>query len=271
MVNGLAESGAGRDEINGALCLGEGLMYGQLAKFLKMAAIVAVASGLAGCAPGPSDDPLEPLNRGMHGVNVALDTVALRPGSQVYGAIVPQPARSGVNNFANNLSLPGAVVNDLLQLRLEDALHNTTRFVVNTTVGLGGLLDPATAAGVEARPSDFGETLHVWGFGEGAYVELPVFGPSTTRDTIGLLVDTVLNPVNQVATAQQMNVILGVQTAKRLDDRYSFGATVDSILYDSADGYAQARLLYLQNRRFQLGDTAQDEEELYDLYEETFE
>ena len=238
---------------------------------LKPLAFVALAFGLAGCAAEPNDDPLEPVNRGVHGVNLALDTVALRPGSQVYGTVVPQPARTGVNNFANNLSLPGTVVNDLLQFRLEDALHNTTRFVVNTTIGLGGLFDPATAAGVAARPSDFGETLHVWGFGEGAYVELPVLGPSTTRDAVGLLVDSVLNPVNQVATAQQMNVIWGVRAAQRLDDRFSFGTTVDSILYDSADSYEQARLLYLQNRRFKLGDTVEAEEELYDLYEETFE
>ena len=239
--------------------------------FAKPLLAIAAALILAACSSANSEDPLETTNRAVHGVNVVLDQAALRPASQIYGTVVPQPARAGVNNFASNLSVPGTVVNDLLQLRLEDALHNTTRFLVNTTVGLGGLFDPATAAGAEARPSDFGETLHVWGFGEGAYVELPVLGPSTTRDSVGIVVDAFLDPLGQVASASQMNVVLGSRIAQRLDQRYAFSATVDSVLYESADSYTQSRLLYLQNRRFTLGETAQAEDDLYDLYEETFE
>ena len=107
---------------------------------------------------------LRPPNRSIHELNKSLDTIALRPASQVYGNLGPKPLRIGVNNFASNLSIPGTVVNDLLQLRLDDAVHNTARFLVNSTVGLAGLFDPASELGVEPRPSDFGETLHVWGF-----------------------------------------------------------------------------------------------------------
>ena len=237
----------------------------------RIAVPLMVALGVSGCASGPDDDPLETTNRAVHSVNVGLDRAVLRPGSQIYGATLPQVARSGVNNFSQNMSVPGTILNDVLQLSVEDALHNTTRFLVNSTLGLAGLFDVASAVGVPPRPSDFGETLHVWGFGEGAYIELPVLGPSTTRDTIGFVVDTAMNPVARVATVPQMNVILGAKVGQTLDQRYSFGNTLDSILYESADSYTQSRLLFLQNRRFNLGQSADAEDDLYDLYEETFE
>jgi phospholipid-binding lipoprotein MlaA len=147
------------------------------------------------------------------------------------------------------------VVNGVLQGRPGPALQNTLRFVVNTTIGVGGLFDPARAMGIEGKPTDFGETLHVWGLPEGAYQELPLFGPSTDRDTVGAIVDLAMNPVRLAFPGRAGDAATVASFASTLGDRYRYSDTVDSILYDSADSYAQARLLYLQNRRYELGQT----------------
>lgn len=249
------------------------LQQTSMTRLSKIAALVALIA-VAGCsAPDGSGvyDPLEPVNRVSHGANKALDTVALRPASQVYGNVVPKPIRQGVNNFASNLSLPGMVLNDLLQLNIEDALQNTGRFMFNSTFGLAGVLDPATPLGIEAKPTDFGETLYVWGVGEGPYVEMPVLGPSNARDAVGQIVDIVINPAQQILPTGQQWVVPATTVATRVDDRFTFGATVDSVLYDSEDSYAQSRLFFLENRRFSLGDEISAEDDLYDLYEEAFE
>jgi len=233
-----------------------------------------VLLALAGCA-GPEVtsgvyDPLEPANRQMHAANKGLDRALLRPAANGYGQIPPD-LRRGVSNFADNLSVPGTVVNDLLQFRVEDALHNTLRFAINTTVGLGGILDPASKAGIEARSSDFGETLHVWGVAEGAYIELPAFGPSTARNTAGMVVDIFLDPMAQILPADAQWLLPAGFVANKLNDRASFSQTVDSVLYESEDSYAQTRLFYLESRRFALGADQEAEDDLYDLYEEAFE
>jgi len=231
---------------------------------LAACATPEVASGI--------HDPYEVTNRKIHESNRNIDRKVLRPVAYAYGESVPEPVRIGVSNFADNLSLPGDVVNNILQFRLDDAIHNTVRFMVNTTIGLGGVLDPGTAIGLTARETDFGETLHVWGVGEGAYLELPSLGPSTQRDAVGRGVDIFLNPLSYIVRKPERYALPASGVAARLGDRYRFGGTLDSVLYDSADSYAQARLVYLENRRFQLsGDLEQDDEDLYDIYEETFE
>lgn len=210
---------------------------------------------LAACGPAPQptgiNDPLEPMNRAVHGLNKGLDTVLLRPGAQAYG-VVPEPVRQGVSNVADTLDLPGDMANHLLQGRIGPATTNFLRFGVNVVFGLGGLMDVATEAGLPRDSTDFGETLHVWGVGEGPYVELPGFGPSTMRDAVGLAVDLGLNPVNRVAKGKDATAVTVAKVLARLRDRGRYSNTVDSILYESADSYAQARLLYLQNRRFEL-------------------
>jgi len=247
-----------------------------MASFAKPVRVVVgmiMLSSLMACA-GPQAangiyDPFEAQNRGFHDFNLAVDTAVLRPASKAYGGTLPEPVRIGVGNFASNLSLPGTVVNDILQLNIEDALHNTVRFLFNTTIGLGGILDPAMKAGIEPRNSDFGETMHVWGFKEGAYVELPFVGPTTTRDAVGMVVDLFLDPVNRLVPANQRVVVPLTALAAKVGDRYRFGNTVDSVLYDSTDSYAQSRLLYLENRRFQLGIEATVQSDIYEgLYDD---
>lgn len=217
-----------------------------------------VAFGLAACAKTPPadgiNDPFEPANRAVHGFNRGLDTALVRPASRVSGTVLPEPLRQGVSNVAATLDMPVVIANDLLQLRVMSAATNVLRLGMNLTLGLGGFFDPATAAGMPPGDNDFGRTLAVWGIGEGPYLELPLLGPSTLRDTVGIAVDTAFDPLRSVLSHGQANTALAVKAGARLNDRYKFTGTVDSILYESADSYAQARLLYLQHRRFQIGE-----------------
>ena len=239
---------------------------------------VLAALALAACTPAPVaqgiHDPAEAQNRGVHRLNVGVDRAVLRPASQAYGTVVPGPVRAGVSNFASNLGQPRLVVNDILQGQVDDAVTNTFRFLMNSTFGLGGVLDVASSMGIFRQDTDFGETLHVWGVGEGAYVELPFLGPSTGRDAVGTAVDFALNPLGWADLSDDAaQVVTASRVGGALDRRFRFAGTIDGVLYDSADSYAQARLLYLQNRRFQLGgtDAATDYGDLYgdtgdDLY-----
>ncbi|WP_235823663.1 MlaA family lipoprotein [Actibacterium lipolyticum] len=214
-------------------------------------------------------DPFEAQNRDVHEINRDLDKNIVRPVSQAYGTVVPEPVRRSVGNFSSNLDLPGFVLNDLLQLRLDDAVNNAGRFLFNSTIGLAGLFDPASTIGMYERDTDFGETLHKWGVGEGAYVELPLLGPSTERDTVGKVVDYLSNPTRAFVPVDVRNVDTVAGVADLLGDRYKFSDSVDSILYESADSYAQARLLYLQNRRYELGGVT-GEPEYLDVYEDPY-
>ncbi|WP_353313453.1 VacJ family lipoprotein [Shimia sp. NS0008-38b] len=201
------------------------------------------------------NDPNESANRRIHAFNKSVDKVLLSPASNGYGTVIPSPLRKGFSNFADHLSLPNDVINNALQGDIEGAGSSVARFVVNTVFGLAGFVDVATSGGMERYDTDFGETLHVWGAGEGAYTELPFFGPSTTRDSYGLLADIILDPFF-VVTREPTRYIGGVAyVVNAMGDRYEYDATIDSILYESADSYAQARILYLQNRRFELGMT----------------
>ncbi|MBC7736405.1 MAG: VacJ family lipoprotein [Candidatus Saccharibacteria bacterium] len=217
-----------------------------------VALLALTACGPAVPTPG-INDPREAENRQYHKFNLAVDKNIVRPLANSTGKIIPPEVKQGVVNFADNLSLPGSVVNNVLQLRFGKAIENTTRFVINTTVGIGGLFDPATAVGVVGKPTDFGETLYVWGVGEGYYVELPLLGPSTDRDALGKVVDYALDPMRMILPPNS-RISLLAQLGSKLADRSKYSETVDSILYDSADSYAQARLLYLDHRRFNLGE-----------------
>ncbi len=246
-------------------------LSGRKFRILFSCAGLACAVTLAGCAaptaPVGVNDPHEAENREMHAFNVAADTHVLKPVSRLFGKPGGGAAQQSVANFANNLDLPGDVVNDVLQLRLGKAVENTLRFAINTTVGVGGIFDPATAMGVSGKKTDFGETLHVWGVGEGHYLELPLLGPSTARDALGEVVDSVMNPIGFLLPKPESYVASFAKVASKFGDRARYSETVDSILYDSADGYAQARLLYLQNRRYELGQTA-GEDDFEDPYAE---
>lgn len=216
--------------------------------------LAAAACGPATLPPGDQiDDVHETRNRAAHEFNLSLDRALLGPSADAYGGTIPAPVREGVANFAANLNQPSYVLNNLLQFRLGQAAQNTLRFAINSTLGIGGLLDPASALGIPADETDFGETLHVYGFGEGDFIMHPVLGPSTTRDSVGLVVDFALNPIRHLAEPPDRYFLMAPMVASGLDSRYQFDTTLDQILYESADSYAQLRSLYLQQRRFELG------------------
>lgn len=216
---------------------------------------------VTGCAtpqPGAAvNDPYEATNRQVHAFNVGLDRAVLRPAGQLANK-APEFVTGPVVNFSNNVSLPGMVVNNVLQGDIGGTVTNTMRFLLNSTVGVLGLFDPAGAIGITEVKTDFGETLTVWGVGEGPYVVLPLLGPSTARDAVGEIVDLALNPLDQVGLQPQIDYGTYARVGEIIIDRGAFGDTLDSVLYDSADSYAQARLIYLQNRRFELGEDAVD-------------
>lgn len=223
---------------------------------------------VAGCAapqPGTEfSDPYEAQNRKVHAANLALDRAIFGTGE--VDSPIPEPVARAAGNFTDNLDMPGSVINSLLQGRLEPAATGTLRFALNTTAGIGGIFDPATALGLPEDKTDFGETLHVWGAPEGNFVMLPVLGPSSERDALGKVVDTVFNPVGAVIDRPESDYLLGAKVFSKVADRLTYSDAVTSVLYDSADSYAQLRLYYLQNRRFELGM----EEDVFDPYEDPY-
>lgn len=237
---------------------------------LSLAAILSALLMLAGCASQPVmqdgirvNDPYEAQNRRVHAFNKALDRRVIGPvaglASGRGGNDGGPGIMDGVINVGANLSLPGKVANSLLQGRPEPAIRNFFRFAVNTTLGIGGILDPAGRDfGLPERDTDFGETLAVWGVPEGAYLELPILGPSTQRDAVGKVVDLVIDPLHHLLHRDASWAAFGLRVASKAGDRARFGDTVDSVMQDSADSYAQLRLIYLMHRRHELNQGGTD-------------
>ncbi|WP_295045657.1 VacJ family lipoprotein [uncultured Paracoccus sp.] len=235
-----------------------------------LAVPLALCVILAGCASKPVmqdgirvNDPFESGNRRIHAFNKGFDQQVVAPVARRVSSGNEQPRQPGamdlVINAGANLSLPGKVVNSLLQGRPEPAIKNLFRFAVNTTLGLGGLMDPAgTDFGLPENDTDFGETLAVWGVPEGAYLELPILGPSTQRDAAGKVVDLLIDPVYHLLHRDAAWAAFGLRAASKAGDRARFGDTVDSVLQDSADSYAQLRLIYLMHRRHELNQERRD-------------
>ncbi|WP_197021983.1 VacJ family lipoprotein [Sulfitobacter sp. 20_GPM-1509m] len=224
--------------------------------------ILALALVSACAAPDPAAvspdgiyDPNEARNRKVHAFNRSLDKAVLRPAGRGYSKAVPDEIEDSIGNFATNLAQPSVMVNSLLQGDFRGAGLSTVRFLTNTVLGFGGLVDAATEFKVPQHDTDFGETLYVWGVGEGPYVETPIVGPGTRRDAAGRIVDLFTNPLTYSLPSPEKYYSTGAKLASRLGDRGRYSDTVDSILYESADSYAQTRLIYLQNRRFELGSS----------------
>lgn len=241
---------------------------------LSRAALAVAALGLvAACSQAPEGstgphDPYEPLNRKVHAFNKGLDRAFVKPSSEAYAAAVPGPARKGVSNFAGNLGEPLRLINHTLQGDVQEAGATFARFAFNTVFGLGGVLDPATEAGIHRRNTDFGETLAVWGVNQGAYLELPGIGPSTERDAVGMAVDLAMRPVYRLAGDSDFRYVAGgAQVLDVLNTRKEFAPVVDSLLYESADSYAAARIAYLQRRAAALAGGEPAEIELEDPFD----
>lgn len=240
-----------------------------LGRTLRRLAAAALAVAVAACSNvgdgADVADPYEGFNRRVHGFNKNADTVILKPVSAIYGTVVPRPMRRGVDNVVNNLSLPGKLVNHVLQGDMRDAGETFARFGMNTVFGLGGVLDPAADAGLYERDTDFGETLARWGVRQGAYIELPVFGPSSERDLAGRIVDFAIDPVSNVLPADALELRRAGEVANLVNQRHELRGVVEALLYESADSYTALRIAYLQNKSRRLGGGL-SEDDLEDPY-----
>lgn len=227
---------------------------------------------LTACSSAPDGvsihDPYETRNRNVHEFNKNLSG-AFSGDDENSGPRISPDAAVHVINFADHVALPGAVLNNLLQGDIGGAGTNTMRFVINTLVGVVGVFDPADTIGLEEVETDFGQTLTVWGAPEGAYLELPFIGPSTERDFGGDIVDALIDPLGLFLNEEQLLAASVGSIAGRITKIDQVGDTIGDVLNESADSYAQARLIYLQNRRFELGlDAAEVADPYADLYGE---
>ncbi|QOW19558.1 VacJ family lipoprotein [Lysobacter ciconiae] len=196
-------------------------------------------------------DPWERYNRPMHRFNNAVDRTIARPLAQFYVAVAPRPVRLGVSNFFSNLGQPVTALNALLQGKPAQAGQALGRFVLNTTLGIAGIFDPASDAKLDRRNEDFGQTLGVWGWERSRYVELPLFGPRTVRDVLGMVGDAPLSPLRQV---EQDKIRIPLQGLQLVDVRTQLLAT-DSLREGASDDYALVRDAWMQRRNYQiLGD-----------------
>ena len=221
---------------------------------LTVAAVAIIATGCASSRPAayqvPTSDPLEGFNRAMFAVNKAGDKAILRPLAKGYHFITPDPVEKGVSNFFANLRSPISILNNLLQGKFKGAFTETSRLVINSTLGLGGLMDPATHGGIEKRDEDFGQTMAVWGIKPGPYLVIPFVGPSSIRDGIGQIGDYYTDPLTHYNVSD-------VRDKLRILQIISLRASLlplDKQLYGASDPYIFMRSSYVQNRNFKIFD-----------------
>jgi phospholipid-binding lipoprotein MlaA len=195
------------------------------------------------------NDPLEGVNRGIFEFNRVVDGVLIKPLAQIYRGVLPQPAQDSVRSFLRNLRTPVILANDLLQGDRDRAGTTMGRFLVNTTLGIGGLFDVASELGMPFHDEDFGQTLAVWGVGEGPYLVLPLLGPSNPRDVVGLASEFFLDPVNLYLRKEDLEYLTYVRAGLRgIDARARSIDVLDELERTSLDYYAAIRSLYRQQR-----------------------
>jgi phospholipid-binding lipoprotein MlaA len=217
------------------------------------ASLLAIACltqfGCASLPPGAKRDPRDPwerMNRTTFKVNIALDHAVARPIARAYEKVTPRPVRTGVSNFMDNLSYTITMANDLLQLKFKPFAQDTGRFVLNTTVGIGGLFDPASKVGLPKNQKDLGQTFGHWGAKPGPYFVIPILGPSDVRDGIGRVGDAYLSPLQYVRNNYVKYSIYGVEL---VDTRYRL-LPQDKLLDEAFDPYTLLKNAYLQRRQY---------------------
>ena len=240
-------------------------------RFTAAFVTLLLASLLGACASVPPEqrtdsDPWEPLNRPIYSVNTAFDKVTLKLLAKGYEKVLPRPVRTGVTNFMKNLVTPRSAVNNFLQGKPAYGFTELGRFVLNSTIGIGGLFDVATATGLEAHREDFGQTAAVWGVPDGPYVMLPFLGPQTLRDAVLLPIDiasSLLYHYDNSSVRDKLYILRAIELRERL-------FAVDKLLEDSKDRYITVRESYLQNREYQVydGDPPEDDEFFDEFLEE---
>jgi phospholipid-binding lipoprotein MlaA len=208
-------------------------------------------------------DPYEKTNRRIFRFNSSLDKYLVKPAAKVYKVITPEVVDNSVTNFFNNLEDVGSAINNLLQFKPRPAFVDSERVLFNSTVGLGGLFDAASALGFERYEEDFGQTLAHWGAGSGPYVMLPFFGPSTVRDaTAKFTVDSLTNPI------RYHNESLAFSALELLDKRADLFSDEDAFKNMSEDQYSALRDLWLQRRANEIRDGKKDPKQQSDLIDQ---
>jgi phospholipid-binding lipoprotein MlaA len=215
---------------------------------LRTAAFGLAGALLAGCAATPSRvDPFEPMNRAMFEVHDAVDTAVMRPAIRFYVDVVPKPIRQAVSNFFNNIDDMISAANDLLQGDLDRFGNDMGRVTLNTGFGLAGLIDLASMVGIERGNQDFGLTFGKWGFGQGPYLFVPLFGPTTVRDGSGWIVRLFVGPVGFIPEVPLRNSLYGVGA---VDLRAQVTEATNIVDTAALDRYIFIRNAYLQRRRY---------------------
>jgi len=222
----------------------------------RMLATVALAMALVmtGCASAPTHDPHDPFeayNRGMDTVNRDLDHAVLRPVATAYKDAVPDPVRTVVSNVFSNVSDIWSAANSALQLKLRNAGEDAGRFAVNTVLGFGGMFDIAARMNLERHKEDFGTTLARWGVPSGPYLVLPLLGPSSVRDALGLPIDFIGDPLRRISPPIDRNA-LGIG---RAGDMRAKLLPIDPVIDSALDPYLFLRDAYLQRRESQTART----------------
>jgi phospholipid-binding lipoprotein MlaA len=221
-------------------------------------AILALACSLVGCASLPEGskrdprDHVERFNRSIYKFNTALDHAILRPVARGYVKVTPHPVRTGVSNFFNNLGYTKTIGNDIFQGHFRDFGSDIARLVVNTTVGIGGVFDPATRFGLEKHDRDFGQTLGKWGLPTGSYLVLPLLGPSDVRDGLGLIPDRFMSIEGQISDPV---IQAGLTVGDKVNGRANL-LPFDKVIDTAYDPYALVRNVWFQRRYHKVhGDT----------------
>ena len=227
-------------------------------KLFSLTALVG-ALCLSACATSQNttevNDPLEGINRATLKFNEGVDKVVLEPVARGYRFVTPQAGRTVVSNFLRNLNSPVIIGNELLQGDLEGAGNATARVIINTLAGFGGILDLAADGGIEHEPEDFGQTLATWGVGDGAYVVLPLLGPSTIRDATGRMVDSYADPLRMyLFNIEEEHLHYTRVAASVVSQREELLEVIDDLRRNSFDYYAALRSAYVQRRQALIND-----------------
>jgi len=235
--------------------------------------VCVAATPVVAIAADPADtratrDPLAPVNRLLFGFNAkVLDPFVVRPLVRGYRAVTPAVVRKGLRNAVDNLREPATAANALLQARPAVAARATGRFLINSTVGLGGLFDVAGKGGVPQEPADFGQTLGRWGVGQGPYLYLPVIGPTTVRDGVGGLVGYAADPVSRATGGVDTDFAQARAIARGVEARSEADSLLTAVMTDSTDPYATVRGAYLQTRAAAVAAARGEAEDLPDFDE----
>ncbi|MDP3739697.1 MAG: VacJ family lipoprotein [Hyphomonadaceae bacterium] len=216
---------------------------------------VAAALSLGACATtGGPEDPYEDFNRSMFSFNDGLDKAVLEPVAKGYRTVTNEPIRGGVSNFIDNLGEPVTFANEVLQGKVGNAAGTVGRFVLNTTIGIVGIFDPAGAMGIKRTDEDFGQTLGVWGVGTGPYLVLPFLGSSNPRDLLGKGADMAMNPINYAEFDGDDATRIGTAVVGGVSAREGAIETVDSVR-DQIDPYTTVRRFYVRSRAAAVGNS----------------